>query len=145
MLGCWMSGHKPFSGPPSRKRLEKCVIEPLTFLETWLIIMAVTTCISLGGGNLRYRALIAPSILSVPVVSAVGAGADAGRTSLANERKPSDLGGWYEAVSNCEGGALCAEQVYEVLQGGASATIVTSEGAGFYHHAMPKRKEWRKA
>jgi hypothetical protein len=140
-----MSGHKPFSGPPSRKRLEKCVIEPLTFLETCLIIVAITTGISLGGGNLRYRALIAPSILSVPVVSAVGAGVNAGRTSLADERKPSDLGGWYDAVSNCEGGALCAEQVYEVLQGGVSATIVTSEGAGFYHHAMPKRKEWRKA
>ena len=110
-------------------------------------MVAVTIGISLGGGNLRYRVLIAPSILSVPVVSACGSGADAdaGRTFLAVERKPSDLGGWYDAVSNYGGDALCVEQVYEVLQGGASATIVTSEGAGFYHHAMPERREWRKA
>jgi hypothetical protein len=82
-----MSGQKPFSGPPSRIRHEKCVIEPLTFLEIWHIVVAVATGISLGGGNLRYRALITLSVLSVLVVSAVGSGAsaDAGRTSLADE------------------------------------------------------------
>ena len=75
MLGCWMRGQKPFSGPPSRERHEKCVTEPLTFLETWPIMVAVATGISLGGGNLRYRVLIALSILTVLVVSAVGSGA----------------------------------------------------------------------
>jgi N-acetyl-anhydromuramyl-L-alanine amidase AmpD len=187
-------------------------------------MVAVATGISLGGGNLRYRALIVLSILSVLVVSAVGSGAsaDVRRTSLADEidhasreygvprelllamgyvntrwempppsasdyesgdpegqgnygvmalvknpsrdtlgeastltglsvealksdraanvrggaavladlaaeRKPSDLGGWYDAVSDYGGGALYAEQVYEVLKGGASATTTTGE------------------
>ena len=46
---------------------------------------------------------------------------------LAGGQKPSDLGGWYGAVSDYGGGALYAEQVYEVLKGGASATITTGE------------------
>ena len=50
-------------------------------------MVAVATGIFPGGGNLRYRALIALSILCVLVMSAVGSGAsaDAGRTSLADE------------------------------------------------------------
>jgi hypothetical protein len=31
------------------------------------------------------------------------------------------------------------------VRGGASATIVTSEGAGFYHRAMPERRERQSA
>ena len=76
-----------------------------------------------GRGELALQSkLIALSILSVLVVSAVGSGAsaEARRTSLADEmdsasnvrggaavladlageRKPSDLGGWYDTVSN---------------------------------------------
>jgi hypothetical protein len=68
-----------------------------------------------------------------------------GAAVLAGTRKPSDLGGWYEAVSDYGGGVLYAEQVYEVLQGGASATIVTREGAGFYLHAMPEKGERQRA
>ena len=64
---------------------------------------------------------------------------------LTGTQKPSDLGDWYDAVSDYGGGALYAEQVCEVLQGGASATIVTSEGAGFYLHAMPERRERQRA
>jgi hypothetical protein len=82
-------------------------------------MVAVATGISLGGGNLRHRAPIALSILSALVASAVGSGesADARRTSLAEEMN---------RASN--------------VRGRASATIVTSEGAGFYHHAMPERR-----
>jgi hypothetical protein len=64
---------------------------------------------------------------------------------MADERKPSELGGWYDGVSNYGGGALYAKQVYEGLQGGDSATIVTSEGAGFYCHAMPERRGRQRA
>ena len=46
---------------------------------------------------------------------------------LAGSEKPSDLGGWYDAVADYGGGALYAEQVYEVLKGGASATTTTGE------------------
>ena len=73
------------------------------------------TGISLGGGNLRYRVLIALSILSVLVVSAVGSSADARRTFLADEM---------DRASN--------------VRGGASATIVTGKEAGFYHRAMAR-------
>jgi hypothetical protein len=112
-----MSGHKPFSGPPSLIRHEKCVIEPLTFLETWPIMVAVATGISLGGGNLRYGALIELSILGGLVVSAVGsdASADSRRTSPADEM---------DRASN--------------VRSGASATNVTGEGAGVSPHARPE-------
>jgi N-acetyl-anhydromuramyl-L-alanine amidase AmpD len=46
---------------------------------------------------------------------------------LVGEQKPSELGGWYEAVADYEGGVLYAEQVYEVLKGGASATTTIGE------------------
>ena len=72
-------------------------------------------------------------------------GGSAVLADLAGAQKPSDLGGWYDAVSDYGGGALYAEQVCEVLQGRASATIVTSEGAGFYLHAMPERREGHSA
>ena len=86
-------------------------------------MVAVVTGISLGGGNLRYSVLIALSILSVLVVYAVGSGASADdrRTSLADE---------LDRASN--------------VRDGASTTIVTSEGAGFFH-AMPERRERQKA
>jgi hypothetical protein len=117
MLGCWMRGQKPCSGPPSRKRHEECVTEPLTFLETWPIMVAVATGISLGGGNLRYRALIALSIPSVLVVSAArsGTSVDARRTSLADELdRASDVGG------------------------GAWATTITGKGQGFTVTPCPR-------
>lgn len=41
--------------------------------------------------------------------------------------RPSDLNGWYEAVSRLGGGALYANQVFETLQKGAAATISTGE------------------
>jgi hypothetical protein len=57
-------------------------------------------------------------------VSAVGSGAsaEARRTSLADEM---------DRASN--------------VRGGASATIVTGEEAGFYHRAMGERKEGQSA
>jgi hypothetical protein len=87
-------------------------------------MVAVATGISLGGGNLRYRALIALSILTVLVVSVVGSGesADARRTSPTYE---------LDRTSN--------------VRGGASATIVTCEGAGFSFHAMPEGMEKQRA
>jgi hypothetical protein len=44
---------------------------------------------------------------------------------LGGEQKPSDLGGWYDAVSKYGGGALYAEQVYQVLKRGTSATTMS--------------------
>jgi hypothetical protein len=58
-----MGGHRPFSGPPSRERPEKCVTEPLTFLATWPIMVAVSTSIARRRGNLHYRVVVAQSIL----------------------------------------------------------------------------------
>jgi len=46
---------------------------------------------------------------------------------LAGGRKPSDLGGWYDAVSAYGGGDLYAQQVYEVLKDGAATTTTTGE------------------
>jgi hypothetical protein len=46
---------------------------------------------------------------------------------LEGGRKPSELGGWYDAVSAYGGDALYAEQVYEVLKDGASATTTMGE------------------
>jgi hypothetical protein len=73
---------------------------------------------------LRHGELIALSILSVLVVSAVvcGASARARPTVLADEK---------DRASN--------------MRGGSSAPIVTSEGAGFYHRAMPERRERQSA
>ena len=69
---------------------------------------------------MRYRALIALSILDGLVMSAVGsnASADARQMSPAHEM---------DSASN--------------MRGEASATIVTGEGAGFSHHAMPERRQ----
>jgi len=49
---------------------------------------------------------------------------------LADSDKPSDLGGWYDIVADYGGGDLYAQQVYEVLKGGASTTITTGEHLG---------------
>ena len=46
---------------------------------------------------------------------------------LSGGRKPSDLGGWYEAVSEYGGGELYAQQVYGVLKSGAVTTTTTGE------------------
>jgi N-acetyl-anhydromuramyl-L-alanine amidase AmpD len=46
---------------------------------------------------------------------------------LAGGRKPSHLGGWYDAVSAYGGGDLYAQQVYEVLKHGAATTTTTGE------------------
>ena len=46
---------------------------------------------------------------------------------LAGTQRPSDLGGWYDAISEYGGGVQYADQVYEVLKSGASATISTGE------------------
>ena len=59
-------------------------------------------------------------------VSNVNGGA-AVLADLAGAQKPSDLGGWYDAVSDYGGGPPYAEQVYEVLKDGASATTTTGE------------------
>ena len=69
---------------------------------------------------MRYRTLMTPSIPSVLEVYSVGSGASAKarRAVLADEM---------DRASN--------------VRGGASAPIVTSEGAGFCHRAMPERKE----
>jgi hypothetical protein len=45
---------------------------------------------------------------------------------LGNHR-PSDLNGWYEAVADYGGGELYAQEVFETLESGASATISTGE------------------
>src|SRR5215204_5851122 len=45
---------------------------------------------------------------------------------LGNDR-PSDLNGWYEAVADYGGGELYAQEVFETLTRGASATISTGE------------------
>ena len=41
--------------------------------------------------------------------------------------KPSDLNGWYEVVAEYGGGDLYAQEVFETLKSGASATISTGE------------------
>jgi hypothetical protein len=48
-------------------------------------------------------------------------------SEMAGENRPSDLNGWYDAVSQYGGGALYADQVYEVLKSGASADTSTGE------------------
>lgn len=73
---------------------------------------------------MRHGELIALPLLTVPVVSAVGSGASAKarRTALADE---------VDRASN--------------MRAGASASIVTSERAGFYHRAMSERREKQSA
>lgn len=59
--------------------------------------------------------------------------------------RTSDLNAWYDAVAEVGGGALYANQVYETLQSGASATISTGEtlalrpqsGVGLRNLALP--------
>ena len=46
---------------------------------------------------------------------------------MQGETRPEDLNEWYEAVAEYGGGPLYAEQVYEVLQRGASAEISSGE------------------
>jgi hypothetical protein len=85
-------------------------------------MVAVATGISLGGGNLRYRVLMALPIPSVLVVSAVCSGASA------DDRRISPAGDFIRASK---------------VRGGAYTTTVIVEGAGFYH-AMPERRERQK-
>ena len=42
---------------------------------------------------------------------------------LQGSNKPSDINGWYDAVSRYGGGALYANQVYQTLKDGAKATV----------------------
>jgi hypothetical protein len=53
-------------------------------------------------------------------------------------KMPPPSASYYES-----GAQQYADQVYEDLQGGASATIVTGEGTGFYLHAVPEKRERR--
>jgi len=46
---------------------------------------------------------------------------------IAGDDRPSDLNGWYEAVAAYGGGELYAQEVFETLNSGASATISTGE------------------
>jgi hypothetical protein len=46
---------------------------------------------------------------------------------IVGEDKPSELDGWYEAVGEYGGGELYAQEVFETLKSGASATISTGE------------------
>ena len=46
---------------------------------------------------------------------------------IVGEEKPSELGGWYEAVVEYGGNDLYAQEVFETLENGASATISTGE------------------
>ena len=46
---------------------------------------------------------------------------------IVGENKPSDLDGWFDAVAEYGGGTLYAEEVYETLQDGASATTQAGE------------------
>jgi hypothetical protein len=46
---------------------------------------------------------------------------------IAGKNKPSDLNGWYEVVAEYSGGDLYAQEVFETLKSGASATISTGE------------------
>jgi len=46
---------------------------------------------------------------------------------IAGDNRPSNLNGWYEAVAEYGGGELYAQEVFETLKSGASATISTGE------------------
>jgi N-acetyl-anhydromuramyl-L-alanine amidase AmpD len=54
-------------------------------------------------------------------------GAAAVLAQMAGENRPQDLNGWFEVVAEYGGGPLYADQVFEVLKTGASATISTGE------------------
>ncbi len=54
-------------------------------------------------------------------------GGSAVLAGMQGENRPLDPDGWQGAVADYGGGILYAEQVYETLQGGASATISTGE------------------
>ncbi len=54
-------------------------------------------------------------------------GAAAVLADIVGRSKPSDLNGWYDAVSEYGSGPLHANEVYRVLESGASATISTGE------------------
>lgn len=43
--------------------------------------------------------------------------------ALAGDRRPSDINGWFDEVAEFGGGTLYAQQVYDVLQDGASARV----------------------
>ena len=47
--------------------------------------------------------------------------------NIVGKDKPSELNGWYEAVAEYGGGDLYAQEVFETLKSGASATISTGE------------------
>ena len=46
---------------------------------------------------------------------------------IAGDNRPSNFNGWYEAVAEYGGGELYAQEVFETLKSGASATISTGE------------------
>ena len=48
-------------------------------------------------------------------------------SDMAGEDKPSSLDGWYDAVAEYGSGGLYANEVYKVLESGASATTSTGE------------------
>jgi len=50
-----------------------------------------------------------------------------GIVGIAGNDRPSNLNGWYEAVAEYGGGELYAQEVFETLKSGASATISTGE------------------
>ncbi len=56
---------------------------------------------------------------------------------IAGTDKPSDLNGWYEVVAAYGGGDLYAQEVFETLKSGASATISTGESL----HLAPQEVE----
>jgi len=56
-----------------------------------------------------------------------GAAVLAALATIANDNRPSNLNGWYEAVAEYGGGELYAQEVFETLKSGASATISTGE------------------
>jgi hypothetical protein len=55
------------------------------------------------------------------------AGGAAVLAGIAGDTRPSNLNGWYEAVAEYGGGELYAQEVFETLKSGASATISTGE------------------
>src|SRR5436190_8436356 len=54
-------------------------------------------------------------------------GGAADLADLAGAQKPSGLGGWYDAVSDYGDGPTYAEEVYEVLKDGPTATTTKGE------------------
>jgi len=54
-------------------------------------------------------------------------GGTAVMADIMGKDKPSDLNGWYEVVAEYGGGDLYAQEVFETMKSGASATISTGE------------------